>query len=51
MTDVFTLGLLIPLLMLLVSLLLLYWVIRKAVAAGIKDYSQKHGDRTGSWRP
>ncbi|MEX5272150.1 hypothetical protein [Kocuria sabuli] len=51
MTDVFTLGLLIPLLMLIVSLLLLYWVIRKAVAAGIKDYAQKHGDRMGTGQP
>jgi hypothetical protein len=51
MTDVFTLGLLIPLFMLIVSLLLLYWVIRKAVTAGIKDYARKHGDRADIGRP
>lgn len=51
MNDVFILGLLAPLLMLIISLLLLYWVIRKGVAAGIKDYVHKHGDRTGSWGP
>ncbi|MCM3485619.1 hypothetical protein RF644_07090 [Kocuria sp. CPCC 205258] len=45
------LGLLIPLLMLTISLLLFYWVVRKGVTAGIKDYVQKHGDRAGSWRP
>jgi hypothetical protein len=51
MTDVFFLGLLFPLLMLIVSLLVLYWVIRKAVAAGIKDHTQKHGERMGTVRP
>ncbi|MEX5303327.1 hypothetical protein [Kocuria sabuli] len=51
MTEVFTVGLLIPLFMLIVSLLVLYWVIRKAVTAGIKDYAQKHGDRMGSGGP
>lgn len=51
MTDVFFLGLLVPLLTLIISLLLLYWVIRKAVAAGIKDYTQKHGERMGIGRP
>jgi len=51
MTDVFALGLLIPLFMLLVSLLVLYWVIRKAVAAGIKDYTHQHGGHRGIGRP
>ncbi|MHC5560708.1 hypothetical protein [Kocuria sp. U4B] len=51
MADVFALGLLIPLFMLVVSLLVLYWVIRKAVTAGVKDYTRKHGDRISIGRP
>lgn len=50
MTDVFTIGLLIPLLMLIISPLSLYWTIRKAAAGGIKDYAQKRGDRRGIGR-
>ena len=45
------LGLLIWLLTVVITLLLLYWVVRKGVTAGIKDYVQKHGDRAGSSRP
>lgn len=51
MTDVPALGLRFPLFMRVVSLLVLYWAIRKAVAAGIEDYAQKHGDRMGIGRP
>lgn len=51
MMEVTILGLLIPLLMLIFSLLLFYWVVRKGVAAGIKDYMHKHGDRVGNLRP
>ncbi len=45
------LGLFIWLLMVAITLWLLYWVVRKGVTAGIKDYVHKHGDRTGAWRP
>ena len=45
------LGLFIWLLMVAITLWLLYWVVRKGVTAGIKDYVHKHGDRTGSWQP
>ena len=45
------LGLFIWLLMVVITLWLLYWVVRKGVSAGIKDYVHKHGDRTGSWQP
>ena len=44
------LAFLFPLLMLVISLLIFYWVVRKGVTAGIKDYVRKHGDRPGSWR-
>lgn len=44
-------GPLISLLMLFITLLLLYWVVRKGVTAGIKDYVQKHGDSAGRSRP
>ena len=37
--------------MVVITLWLLYWVVRKGVTAGIKDYVHKHGDRTGSWQP
>jgi mannose/fructose/N-acetylgalactosamine-specific phosphotransferase system component IID len=45
------LGLFIWLLMVAITLWHLYWVVRKGVTAGIKDYAQKHGDRAGSLRP
>ena len=45
------LAFLFPLLMLVISLLIFYWVVRKGVTAGIKDYVRKHGDRPGAWRP
>ena len=44
------LALLFPLVMFMISLLIFYWVVRKGVTAGIKDYVRKHGDRPGSWR-
>ena len=45
------LAFLLPLVMFVVSLLVFYWVVRKGVTAGIRDYVRKHGDRPGSWRP
>ena len=45
------LALLFPLVMFVLSLLIFYWVVRKAVTAGIRDYVRQHGDRPGSWRP
>ena len=45
------LALLFPLVMFMISLLIFYWVVRKGVTAGIRDYVRKHGDRPGSWRP
>ena len=44
-------ALLFPLVMFVLSLLIFYWVVRKGVTAGIRDYVRKHGDRPGSWRP
>ena len=44
-------ALLFPPVMLVLSLLIFYWVVRKGVTAGIKDYVRKHGDRPGAWRP
>ena len=44
------LAFLFPLAMFVISLLIFYWVVRKGVTAGIKDYVRKHGDRPGSWR-
>ena len=45
------LALLFPLVMFIISLLIFYWVVRKGVTAGIRDYARQHGDRPGSWRP
>ena len=45
------LALLFPLVMFMISLLIFYWVVRKGVTAGIRDYVRQHGDRPGSWRP
>lgn len=45
------LAVLFPLVMLVLSLLIFYWVVRKGVTAGIRDYVRKHGDRAGAWRP
>ena len=45
------LGLFIWLLMVAITLWLLYWVVRKGVTAGVKDYAHQHGDRSGSWQP
>ena len=45
------LALLFPLVMFMISLLIFYWVVRKGVTAGIRDYVRKHGDGTGHWRP
>ena len=45
------LALLFPLVMFIISLLIFYWVVRKGVTAGIRDYVRQHGDRPGSWRP
>ncbi|WP_272027778.1 hypothetical protein [Kocuria rosea] len=45
------LALLFPLVMFMISLLIFYWVVRKGVTAGIRDYVRKHGDHPGSWRP
>ena len=45
------LALLFPLVMFVLSLLIFYWVVRKGVTAGIRDYVRQHGDRPGSWRP
>lgn len=45
------LALLFPLVMVLISLLIFYWVVRKGVTAGIKDYVRQHGDRPGNRRP
>lgn len=45
------LAFLFPLVMFVISLLIFYWVVRKGVTAGIRDYVRKHGDRAGSWRP
>ena len=45
------LALLFPLVMFVLSLLIFYWVVRKGVTAGIRDYVRKHGDRAGAWRP
>ena len=45
------LGLFIWLLMVAITLWLLYWVVRKGVTAGIKDYVHKHSDRADSLRP
>lgn len=45
------LAFLFPLIIFVISLLIFYWVVRKGVTAGIRDYVRKHGDRSGSWRP
>lgn len=44
-------ALLFPLVMLVISLLIFYWVVRKGVTAGIRDYVRKHGDHPGNRRP
>ena len=43
--------LLFPLVMFIISLLIFYWVVRKGVTAGIRDYVRKHGDHPGNRRP
>lgn len=45
------LAVLFPLVLFVISLLIFYWVVRKGVTAGIRDYVRKHGDRPGTWRP
>ena len=45
------LALLFPLVMFVVSLLIFYWVVRKGVTAGIRDYVRRHGDHANRWRP
>lgn len=40
-----------PLIMFVISLLIFYWVVRKGVTAGIRDYVRRYGDRPGDWRP
>ena len=45
------LALLFPLVMFMISLLIFYWVVRKGVTAGIRDYARQHGDHPGNWRP
>lgn len=45
------LALLFPLVMFMISLLIFYWVVRKGVTAGIRDYVRKHGDHPGNRRP
>ncbi|KUG56281.1 hypothetical protein AVL61_16695 [Kocuria rosea subsp. polaris] len=45
------LAFLFPVIMFVISLLIFYWVVRKGVTAGIRDYARKHGDRPGNWRP
>ena len=44
-------ALLFPPVMLVLSLLIFYWVVRKGVTAGIRDYVRKHGDHPGNRRP
>ena len=44
-------ALLFPLVMFVISLLIFYWVVRKGVTAGIRDYVRKHGDHPGNRRP
>ena len=44
-------ALLFPLVMFMISLLIFYWVVRKGVTAGIRDYVRKHGDHPGNRRP
>ena len=45
------LALFFPLVMFVLSLLIFYWVVRKGVTAGIRDYVRKHGDHPGNRRP
>lgn len=45
------LALLFPLVIFVLSLLIFYWVVRKGVTAGIRDYVRQHGGHPGNRRP